>query len=271
MGQLLVPLWRATGRRVVVIDQQPADAADYVCADIREPTAAVVAALQDSALVALALPEEVAVAVAADVAGLLAPDALLLETLSVKTDIHERLAGATVASVGINPMFAPSLGFADRPVGVVVHRDGPAVDEVRKTLRDWGARIVELSADEHDRRCAATQALTHAAVLTFGLALANLEVAGSELVPIATPPHNVMLALLARVSGGAPEVYLDIQAGNPYARDARKALASAISELTDVVDTGGDFAELMVRAAKPLDGHVDNYQELCRRLIQVIR
>jgi prephenate dehydrogenase len=49
------------------------------------------------------------------------------DTLSVKSRLCEllRSRGEDLEAVGLNPMFAPSLGLAGRPVAVVAERDGP--------------------------------------------------------------------------------------------------------------------------------------------------
>ncbi len=166
-------------------------------------------------------------------------------------------------------MFAPSLGSVGRPIATVVHRSGATASEFLDTLTRWGSRLIELDADAHDRRCAAIQALTHATVLAFGLALADLEPHDTAL---ATPPHAVLLALLARIGGGTPAVYSDIQTANPYAAHARKAMATALTELSDVADRGSEqaFGELMSRALSSLGGNVDDYAAVCARLIEVL-
>ena len=275
IGRLLLPLWDIDGTRLVVVDRVVGTVpATVIVGDITAPTPDVIEAVRDADIVVLALPESIALQAVSFVADNASPTALLVETLSVKSHIHQRIVREAphLQSVGINPMFAPALGFSGRPVGAVVHHTGPAVAPFLHALTGCGARVVELSADEHDRRCAATQALTHAAVLTFGLALANLGVAGEELTTIATPPHNAMLALLSRVAGGLPAVYLDIQSGNPYAVDARKAFASAAAELSDVVDRGGEreFGELMTRAMSPLGDQGEAFRATCTRMIAAL-
>jgi 4-amino-4-deoxyprephenate dehydrogenase len=277
IGRLLLPLWTFEGTRVVVIDRvvpTPPFAATVIVGDVTAPTDDVSEAIRSADTVVLALPESVALQAVPIVAEFASSTVLLVETLSVKSRIHERLLrdAPQLQSVGINPMFAPALGFAGRPVGAVVHHDGPAAKQFLHTLTSCGGRAVELTADEHDRRCAATQALTHAAVLTFGLALANLDVTGEQLTAIATPPHNSMLALLARVAGGLPEVYLDIQSGNPYALAARKALGSAVAELSDVVDHGNEreFGEMMRRAMSPIEEQGDAFRATCARMIAAL-
>lgn len=271
VGGMLAEAARAEGDSVTLVDPAPAEPGyDVVSGDVRAPDERLRAVLAGADAVILAVPEAVALAAVPVVDRCMCPGAVLVETLSVKSRIHRVLGASapTRPAVGINPLFAPALGMRGRAVAVVVHRGSPAVDRFLDTVAGWGARPVVTGADEHDRIAAATQALTHAAVLAFGLALGDLGVEADTLVCAATPPHTTLLALLARVGSGTPEVYHDIQAGNPQASTARAALAAALRRVSDVVEEGGEreFGELMAAALAPLGDHVDDYRTLCAAL-----
>ncbi|QKT11639.1 prephenate dehydrogenase/arogenate dehydrogenase family protein [Rhodococcus sp. W8901] len=263
VGSMLVELLRLDGDDVTVVDQ--ADGMDAVA-----PDAGVRAVLAEADTVVLAVPESVAIAAVPTLHRILRPDALLVETLSVKTGIHGALRDGAPGrpAVGINPMFAPALGMPGRPVAAVIHQSAPAVDRFLASVVGWGARVVRVGADEHDRIAAATQALTHATVLSFGLALAELGVDPGTSAALAPPPHTTLLALLARVGSGVPEVYHDVQAGNRAADRARSALAASLSRLSDAVAHGDErvFGDLMAEAVEPLGDRLGDYRRLCADL-----
>ncbi|XGU19707.1 hypothetical protein ACETU7_34505 [Rhodococcus sp. 3Y1] len=71
-------------------------------------------------------------------------------------------------------MFRPSLGPRGRAVIAVPYVGGPQSDRFLDIVRSWGASVAVMDADRHDRLAAATQVLTHASVLAFGVALAEL-------------------------------------------------------------------------------------------------
>ena len=146
-----------------------------------------------------------------------------------------------------------------------IERLGYGVDRVLSAFTESGAAVIPLEADRHDRLTALTQALTHASILSFGLALAEEELDPAELVAVGTPPHMLSLALLARVSGGTPEVYWDVQAGNPYAEQARRGLANAVTALNDVVANGDEarFTRLMERAESALGSESEALRTTC--------
>lgn len=276
VGAMLATLARSGGDDVTVIDRvRPDGDRAVLIGDVAAPSEPVRAALAAADVVVLAVPEAVAVGAVPVVDRAMRRGALLVETLSVKTRIHRTLrdGAADRPAVGINPMFAPGLGMPGRPVAAVVHHDGPAVDRFLGAVARWGGRVVRLDAAEHDRVTAATQALTHAAVLAFGLALADVGVGSDELAATAPPPHTTMLALLARVGTGVPEVYHDIQAGNPAAAEARKALAAGLARLSETVERGDEsaFAALMADAARPLGHRRDDYRSTCAALFEQLR
>jgi prephenate dehydrogenase len=170
----------------------------------------------------------------------------------VKTTVVPALRAAVMVSgeaLSLNPMFAPSLGFAGHPVASVVVRNGRRGRALRALIEQWGARVVTVTADQHDRVAAAAQALTHAAVIAFGAALTELDVDFADLDRMGPPPHTALLSLLARIASGAPEVYWDVQAANPYAPAARRALSCGVSQLEGVVEDGNceEFGDLLDR------------------------
>ncbi|MGA9871446.1 MAG: prephenate dehydrogenase dimerization domain-containing protein [Rhodococcus sp. (in: high G+C Gram-positive bacteria)] len=282
VGTLLCTLLSRGGRSVMSVDTRPfgtavgtpalpAGEVDREIGDIVEPGARLTNLLRGAGTVVLAVPESVALNISLT---LFTETALVVETLSVKSAFAAKIAREGVAGpvLGINPMFAPSLGMEGRPVAAVTHSPGAAAEEFLGRIRGWGGRVVEVDSDTHDRLAAATQALTHAAVLAFGSALTRLHVDPGLVEAVAPPPARTALALLARIAAGEPEVYWDVQAGNPHAAAARSALADAVRDMDAAVDTvsEGRFGEY-VRAAGAAVPDIDAYGDLCARLFGIVR
>ncbi|MGW7236852.1 prephenate dehydrogenase/arogenate dehydrogenase family protein [Streptomyces sp. NPDC054804] len=238
--------------------------------DITAPDDTLRAELAACDLLVLAVPEPVALDAVGALAGVLPRRALLADTLSVKS----RIADAVTArlsehqAVGLNPMFAPALGLPGRPVAAVVLRDGPLVEELLGLVADGGARVVRMDAERHDRLAAVSQALTHATVLAFGHALAELGADIAELAAVAPPPHTTLLALLARVASGTPEVYWDIQSANPYAGSAREALAHGVDRLRDLARDGEerDFERHLHQLSGVFGDRLAHFGDVCAGL-----
>jgi prephenate dehydrogenase len=274
VGRMVVDLLVQAGGEVAVVDRAATGSpTEVVRGDVTRPEPALRDLLGRADVVVLAVPEPVALAALPAVLDALRPGALLLDTLSVKGPYVAAVGQAAVGLevLGLNPMFAPSLGIAGRPVAAVVVHDGPRARRVRELVVAAGAHVVELSADGHDRLAAATQALTHATVLAFGLALAELDVGIDALVGVAPPPHLTMVALLARITSGAPAVYWDVQAANRHAPAARRALAEGARRLADIVESGAAhgssdaFADVLDRLRDLLGPHRSRLAELCAR------
>ena len=275
VGRMFATLFADAGAEVVVVDVAPPATSNgdgrvrVVQGDITEPSPQVLEELRDADMVMLAVPEAIARRAIAQAADAIPEQALLADTVTAKS----RLAPAVRAvsrgdAVSLNPMFAPSLGIAGRPVAAVVIHDGPRARELLRLISSWGGRVVSLDAERHDRLSAATQALTHACVLAFGLALSELDVDVDELAGIAPPPHTLLLALLGRITSGSPEVYWDIQAQNRHASAARAALARGLDRLSDAIGDGASpgFDDVFRQAGAALGPRREAYAETCARL-----
>jgi prephenate dehydrogenase len=185
--------------------------------------------------------------------------ALLADTLSVKTPFAQAALAvdAPVELLSLNPMFAPALGFSGHAVAAVELRPGPRSRALLALLREQAAIVPLADAAAHDRMTAALQVAVHAGALGFGLALAQLDADLDALLPAAPPPFLAQLALLARIADGSPETYADIQRANPFAAEARAALADALAQL-DAAALDADprrAAELVERAGAILGPH----------------
>ncbi|SDG48741.1 prephenate dehydrogenase [Lentzea fradiae] len=264
VGTLFAELLSGAGASVRVSDSAAGE-------DITAPDVVLAAEIALADVVVLAVPEAVALKALGVLVPAMSPGALLVDTLSVKSRYAEATAGlrSDVELLGLNPMFAPSLGFPGRPVAAVELAGGPRTESLLGLLTTAGARVVRVGAERHDRLAAATQALTHAAVLSFGAALAELGVTADELAALAPPPHATLLALLARIAGGTPEVYWDVQSANPFAETARDALRAGTATLAATVGAGeAEFTDLLTALRSVLGEQLAPYGEHCARMFQ---
>jgi len=280
VGRLFAGLLAAAGSTLTVLDAAPAPhpelpaGATYAALDARRPSRALERALADVDCALLALPEAAALDALPHVLAALPEDALLVDTLSVKLPYARAAlaADAPVELLSLNPMFAPALGFAEHAVIAVRLAPGPRAEALLALLRAHARVVLVPDAAVHDRIAAALQVATHASVLGFGLALAQLDVELDALLPLAPPPFLALLALLARIASGSPETYGDVQRANPFAGEARDALAAALAQL-DAAARDADPARieaLVARAGEVLGAQraplADQAAELLGRL-----
>lgn len=229
----------------------------YEQCDATDPTSAGLEAIGAADTILICLPEDVAIAALPTLVERAGADSLIVDTLSVKQRVAATLESLRPAQqyLSINPMFSPRLGFSGQNVAIVIINDGPRAAEFESLLASWGAATVSVEADEHDKMTALIQVATHAAIISMGLTLHEWGYDVTKGIRLATPPHRMCLALLARMSDASPEVYWDIQQSNSYGLDARKSLLASVKNLSDVVATGeeGRFEELMAKIAAVIE------------------
>jgi len=266
VGRLLAGALAAAGSELTILDAAPRPhrelprAVRYVALDATRPSPALRDALAGADCAVLALPEAAALAAFPHVAAALPPGALLADTLSVKTPFAQAALAADVPLelLSLNPMFAPSLGFAGHAVLAVELAPGPRSRALLALLRSSSRTVVTVAdAQAHDRMTAALQVATHASVLGFALGLAQLDADLDALLAVAPPPFVALLALLARIASASPETYADIQRANPFGAEARAALAAGLAQLDDaaLADDPQRAEQLVARAGALLGPH----------------
>jgi 4-amino-4-deoxyprephenate dehydrogenase len=277
VGRAFAAELRACGVEVVAVDRSdvPAGTGDAVVRDdVFRPSAATRSRAARADWMLACLPEDAILAAIDRLVPALRPGALFVETSSVKSRIAQRIAASRrdVEFLSINPLFAPSVGFAEQRVATI-GEPGVEGDALLGLLERLGCRSVAMTAEAHDRTMAAVQVATHAAVLAFGAALSTLELGPADLLVAATPPFRTLLALLARISGGNPEVYWEIQDSNPFATIARAALDTGLAELSATIARGdrANFDRLLERSRTLLGDRLPAMKQLCAQLFAVRR
>ncbi|WP_032366072.1 prephenate dehydrogenase dimerization domain-containing protein [Rhodococcoides fascians] len=264
VGSMVTGLARSRGMDTLVVDSHVA--VDGMRADITAPTKKLWEVLESADVVVLAVPEDIAVGALPVITAGLRPGTLLVETMSVKTALVQHLRGHhDIEIVGINPLFAPTLDLRGRSIAVVEERSGPRSARFLRLLTEGGARLLFTTADEHDRATATTQVLTHATVLSYGVALAHSGCEMTTLSDFATPPSTMLTALLARMTENSPEVYWDIQFHNPHAERVRAELAQSLRRIADTVESEdhAQFAEYLATVETMYGGYLERYQRIC--------
>ncbi len=243
--------------------------------DVLADQDALAGALPDADVVVLAVPETVANAIGPVVLALAGPDAVVVDTLSVKDRWFRLVTGTRdrPSVLGINPMFAPALGFAERPVAVVelpspVGGDDRWAGWFLDVLAATGCCLVPVKANDHDRLTAGLQVATHAAVLAFGATMVELGLDMEQVSRLAPPPHLTLLALLARIVTGEAHVYHDIQHGHPLATETRAAMTSGLQRLeaTAAIADPAAYAALIEPMVSMVSKSPTSLTDLCERL-----
>ena len=278
MGTLLARQLKQAGARVLGCDlrspNHSTDFDDFVTADVLHPPRERLDEWSRCDVAIVALPHEPALAAIAALAPMLPADALLVDTLSVKTPVHDLLISRPPRCeyLSINPMFAPSLGFAGQSVLAVAERAGPKSEAFTKLMESWGSTVVLRSAEEHDRLCAVMQTATHLLLLCLGKVMSQSGVEPADLLAVAPPPHRLCLSLLSRILSGAPETYWDIQRDNPQAGAIRQQLADAIVHFGKQFDSNdaAAFAATLAEMRQAIAPYLPNLTKSAADAIRAI-
>lgn len=162
--------------------------------------------------------------------------ALVMDTCSVKTypiTLMERLLPDRVHIIGTHPMFGPDSGrdgLAGLPlVFSPVRAPKQVTHRWRENFESLGLMVIPLSPSEHDREAAFTQGITH----FVGRVLKILDLRTST---IGTLGYRRLLGIMEQTCNDPYQLFLDLQKYNPYTREMRERLQSALANTIDALE-----------------------------------
>ena len=169
----------------------------------------------------VSVPIDVTVPVIRQLAGRIPADALLCDVTSVKTEpVHAMLAAHPGPVAGLHPMFGPDVaGFTGQVFVFAPGRDNGAAEPLLEQIRIWGARVVEVSAEEHDRAMSIIQALRHFTTYAYGTFLAKIHPDIRQILELSSPIYRLELEMVGRLFAQDPHLYADIILASPRNAD----------------------------------------------------
>jgi prephenate dehydrogenase len=164
------------------------------------------------------------------------PRSLIIDLASVKTGIVDRILTSVPENIeylSLHPLFGPEIeSFKGENLLAINPRTGPLSRSVLRFLSKVGLRTTHVSADEHDRRTAVTQALHHFAYLSLATCMMKL-MRRRDLERFSTRSLRKTIGLIQSFSYNT-ETILCIQRKNRYAARSRRAFARTVSALSRV-------------------------------------
>ena len=271
VGQWVVRSLAAGGERIATVDQ--AGQVD-VRADVTTPEPQLRAATAGAGRVVLALPEDTVLECLSWLAQAVPDDAVIVSTCSVQEPVFARAAklGMQQEVLGLNPMFAPDLAPAGRPVVLVGQHPSAETGRLRAQLEGHGMVVEFMDPQTHDSTMSVLQALPHAAVLAFAAALAAQPLDVRALMRVAPPPFRVLIALACRILAAPPEVYWDIQQASSASAERRGDLRRSLDLLDSMVRDGSEaqFRAGLTAVAGWLGPCAQTGARECRRLFMAL-
>lgn len=275
VGSFIAGILSKTENTLTVVDVVPPRAPlDHCVIDVLSMPEQVPELLEAATVIIFALPEDVAIRGLECFVGQIPSVNVIVNTCSVQAPFQRRAAELFpgVASVGINPMFAPTLDCTGRPVVLCERQESEVGNRLATLLQANAMRVTRLPPDEHDQVMAVCQALPHAAILAFAFALERSGCDMDTLQAVAPPPMKTMLSLAARILHNAPVIYWDIQKHNSEGQRQRDQLSASLVLLDQFCrsDTPEAFTDELNAVRRQFGVYVDVYGKTCETLFNVL-
>ncbi|KAH8821535.1 hypothetical protein F5884DRAFT_768208 [Xylogone sp. PMI_703] len=180
----------------------------------------------------------------------------------------EKHLPADVDIVSCHSLHGPNIDPRGQPLVLIKHRASQEdFDKVETVLSCLRSQHVYLSAAQHDRITADTQAVTHAAFLSMGKAWhANMQFPW-EIPRYVGGIENVKINLTLRIYAQKWHVYAGLAILNPDARLQIKQYAQSVTDLFKLMLEGHreEFATRIKKAGDAVFGAQQNQHELLLR------
>ncbi len=163
---------------------------------------------------------------------------IVADTCSVKTypaSWMEKHLESEIYKIATHPMFGPDsakYGLEGLPIVMSeLSKKDERYDIVKNLFLSMGLKVIEMSADEHDREAAFSQGVTH----FVGRVLSDMKLQKSE---IATKGYKALLEIVEQTCNDPLSLFCDLQRYNPYTQDMRHALRRSIEDVGYMLEKG---------------------------------
>lgn len=176
----------------------------------------------------------------------------------------ERHLPSDVEIVSCHSLHGPGVDPRGQPLVILPERASEtSYLRIRKVLECFDSKIVRLSAAEHDRITADTQAVTHAAFLSMGVAWHANDQFPWEIERWVGGIENVKVNIALRILSNKWHVYAGLAILNPAAQRQIRQYASSVTELFKLIlERKTEQFEARIRAAgKFVFGSLDGTDE----------
>lgn len=171
----------------------------------------------------------------------LAPEALFADLTSVKVRPLAAMSKHPGEVLGLHPMCAPNdSNLSGQTIVACTNNSGfqskSKSSALKALLTKLGAKIVEMSAEQHDRMMAVVQGLNHFHAIVFAHALRETGFSAAETMEVASPVYALRMQLLGRILAQSPELYVDIELENPYIPSALEAYLKSVISFKQAIE-----------------------------------
>ncbi|KAK9465733.1 hypothetical protein V1512DRAFT_248782 [Lipomyces arxii] len=177
----------------------------------------------------------------------------------------EKYLPSDVQIVSCHSLHGPNVDTRGQPLVIIQHRaSDESVETVRTVLSSFNSQFVYLTAAEHDKITADTQAATHAAFLSMGVAWHANSQFPWEVPRYVGGIENVKINISLRIYSNKWHVYAGLAIMNPAAHDQILQYATSVTELFTLMieHKEKEFRDRIYAAKKAVFGGLPANHEL---------
>ena len=192
-------------------------------------------------IVMVSVPIHATVPVIEEIAPFLREDQLVCDLTSLKVAPVKAMLRSRARVIGLHPMFGPSAASISGQTVIATPARCSDADTAfwRKIFTDEGASFVITTPEEHDRRMAVVQGLTHFVTISVAETMRRTGVAPRDTVPFMSPVYRIEADIVGRLLSQDPVLYRDMLQLNPYVPAVLAACEEAVKGIRAAVE-GGD-------------------------------
>ncbi|MFO7848600.1 MAG: prephenate dehydrogenase/arogenate dehydrogenase family protein [Spirochaetia bacterium] len=169
------------------------------------------------------------------------PNTLVFDTCSVKVypvKVMKKFLPEGIEIIASHPMFGPDSareGLEGLPmVFCPVYAAEQKVEYWRSVFEDYRLKVLQMTPEEHDRKAAYTQGITH----FIGRVLGNLDLEESEM---GTLGYHKLLEIVEQTCNDPIQLFMDLQNYNPFTKDMRNDVYRSFENTLHMLDTMQEF------------------------------
>jgi prephenate dehydrogenase len=256
-GRWIERLFAARGFRVLVSDL--------------DTSLSNLAVAEQSDVIVVCVPISATAHVIQEISAALSEEKLLVDLASVKAPFAASLSSQRCEVLSLHPMFSPQLSSHTGQSCVVCPlREGRYSHLLREILRSEEIKLVDMSMEEHDRKMAVVQGITHFQSIVAAHTMMQLGVNVSDSLSVASPVYRLRLSMIGRILAQDPKLYAEIQIYNPYVPEVLKHL-QASSELLSNLVLSHDVASFSAEFLRARDAMGDFVHQAWRQSEEILR
>ena len=228
--------------------------------------------ITDTDVLIISVPIDITCNVIEAVGNRMKDGTLLMDLTSVKREPVRKMLECTkdnVEILSIHPMFGPTAKSIRNQTVIFIEisgRWGKLCDEIENIFERKGARIVFMSAEEHDRTMAVIQGLSHFVLLSYGITLQNLNF-NVEHAREMSPLYEIFTDFVGRILHQDPELYANIQMNLDMKEIHEKFIAAAKMLSSSVLNKDEEkFKNIFLNARK----HFGNTEKALKESDEII-